>query len=179
LRRLQNDGCDAYRRLEVETVKQNGSAATRLEAVRDEGWEGEDDLEWKSFSDEVRSLVRHLIEESGRRGAASEVQGGQEAVILDLVVDGVRCVLTRRPAGPERQIDGVALSPREREIARMIAKGYPNKVIARVLEISSWTVSTHLRRIFAKLGVSTRAAMVAQLLEEGQLKRRLPGSGRP
>jgi DNA-binding CsgD family transcriptional regulator len=51
----------------------------------------------------------------------------------------------------------------------MVAKGYPNKVIARVLEISSWTVSTHLRRIFAKLGVSSRAAMVAQLLEEGKL----------
>lgn len=157
-------------RLEVRTVKQNGSAATRLEAVRDEGWEGGDELEWRSFSDEIQSLVRHLIEESGRRGGALEVAEGQEAVMLDLVVDGVRCVLTRRPAEPERA-DGVALSPREREIARMIAKGYPNKVIARVLEISSWTVSTHLRRIFAKLGVSTRASMVAQLAEERQLRR--------
>jgi DNA-binding CsgD family transcriptional regulator len=111
-----------------------------------------------------------LIEESGRRGASPEAPDRQEAVILDLVVDGVRCVLTRKPVEEERPADGVALSPREREIARMIAKGYPNKVIARVLEISSWTVSTHLRRIFAKLGVSTRASMVAQLLE-GQLKR--------
>jgi DNA-binding CsgD family transcriptional regulator len=34
-----------------------------------------------------------------------------------------------------------------------------------VLEISVWTVGTHLRRIFAKLGVGTRASMVAQLLE--------------
>jgi DNA-binding CsgD family transcriptional regulator len=47
----------------------------------------------------------------------------------------------------------------------MVAKGYPNKVIARVLEISSWTVSTHLRRIFAKLGVTTRASMVARLMD--------------
>jgi DNA-binding CsgD family transcriptional regulator len=36
-----------------------------------------------------------------------------------------------------------------------------------VLEISSWTVATHLRRVFAKLGVRTRAAMVARALEEG------------
>ena len=48
------------------------------------------------------------------------------------------------------------------QYARMVAEGYPNKTIAAVLEISSWTVSTHLRRMFAKLGVSSRAAMVAR-----------------
>jgi hypothetical protein len=35
-----------------------------------------------------------------------------------------------------------------------------NKQIAHQLHISEWTVATHLRRIFAKLGVDTRAAMV-------------------
>jgi DNA-binding CsgD family transcriptional regulator len=49
----------------------------------------------------------------------------------------------------------------------MVAKGYPNKTIASVLDISSWTVASHLRRVFAKLGVSSRAAMVARLLEDG------------
>jgi DNA-binding CsgD family transcriptional regulator len=61
----------------------------------------------------------------------------------------------------------VILSPREVEIARMVAKGYPNKTIAAVLDISPWTVCTYLRRIFAKFGVGSRAAMVARLLEEG------------
>jgi DNA-binding CsgD family transcriptional regulator len=56
----------------------------------------------------------------------------------------------------------MSLSPREVEIARMVAQGHPNKVIAEVLEISEWTVATHLRRIFAKLGVTSRAAMVAE-----------------
>ncbi len=51
----------------------------------------------------------------------------------------------------------------------MVAKGHPNKVIADVLNISSWTVCTHLRRIFAKLGVGSRAAMVARMLEIGPL----------
>jgi len=154
----------------------HGSSAGPLDAVRDEGW-GRDDRDWQSFSDEIRSLVRNLIEESGRRGAPPEDGEGQAAVILDLVVDGVRCVLSRSPADEEPRVEGVALSPREREVARMVAKGYPNKVIARVLEISSWTVSTHLRRIFAKLGVSTRASMVAQLLEDGQIGRDRPRTG--
>jgi DNA-binding CsgD family transcriptional regulator len=52
----------------------------------------------------------------------------------------------------------------------MVARGYPNKTIARVLEISSWTVGTYLRRIFAKLSVGSRAAMVARLMEEQLLK---------
>jgi hypothetical protein len=33
----------------------------------------------------------------------------------------------------------------------MVAEGHPNQVIAGVLNISGWTVCTHLRRIFAKL----------------------------
>jgi len=48
----------------------------------------------------------------------------------------------------------------------MVAEGYPNKTIAAVLDISSWTVCTHMRRMFAKLNVRSRAAMVAKLLEE-------------
>jgi DNA-binding CsgD family transcriptional regulator len=55
------------------------------------------------------------------------------------------------------------LSPRELQIARMVAGGATNHAIARSLDISPWTVSTHLRRIFAKLGVCTRAEMVAHL----------------
>lgn len=143
-------------------MKQASSAA---ENRRGEEWEGGSDREWNDFSEEIRLLVQQLV---GRIVKQDGVPFPlEEKVILDLEVDGVRCVLVRRPQDPDRA--DVALSPREREIARMVAKGYPNKVIARVLEISSWTVSTHLRRIFAKLGVSSRAAMVAHLLEEGGL----------
>jgi DNA-binding NarL/FixJ family response regulator len=52
------------------------------------------------------------------------------------------------------------LTERELEIATLVAWGWPNKQIADRLHISEWTVSTHLRRVFAKLGVSSRAAMV-------------------
>lgn len=59
------------------------------------------------------------------------------------------------------------LSPRELEIARLVARGYPNKTIAGVLEISPWTVAAHLRRVYVKLSVHSRAAMVARLLGSG------------
>lgn len=52
------------------------------------------------------------------------------------------------------------LTERELQIVQLIAQGYSNKQIAHQLHISEWTVSTHLRRIFAKLGVDSRAAMV-------------------
>ncbi len=54
------------------------------------------------------------------------------------------------------------LTARELQIAALVAEGLVNKQIAAELSISEWTVSTHLRRIFAKLGVDTRAAMVGR-----------------
>jgi DNA-binding CsgD family transcriptional regulator len=52
------------------------------------------------------------------------------------------------------------LTKREEEIAILVARGNSNKQIAIQLKISEWTVSTHLRRVFIKLGVDSRAAMV-------------------
>ncbi|MDJ0702689.1 MAG: helix-turn-helix transcriptional regulator [Leptolyngbyaceae cyanobacterium MO_188.B28] len=52
------------------------------------------------------------------------------------------------------------LTDRELQIAALVAQGRPNKQIAKQLHISEWTVATHLRRIFAKLNVDSRAAMV-------------------
>ena len=108
----------------------------------------------------IEALVRQLVNDIAGDGlVASREVSRADRVILDVNVDGVRCVLTRLPRAQ------VPLSPRELEIARMVAKGYPNKTIATILDISSWTVASHLRRVFSKFGVSSRAAMVACLLE--------------
>src|SRR5215813_11415276 len=119
----------------------------------------------------VKELVAHakLVAPGSPRPAQadSDENTTSEDVLFDREVDGVRCILARARKLPG---DALRLSPREREVARMIAKGYPNKIIASVLEISVWTVSTHLRRIFAKLGVTTRASMIARLLDDGRLR---------
>jgi DNA-binding CsgD family transcriptional regulator len=114
----------------------------------------------------VRTLIRHVAS-SADPFTPADVDAPD--VLLDTEVDGVRCMLIRlHHLRPPDQAH-IILSPREQEIARMVAAGYPNKTIAAVLEISSWTVGTHLRRVFAKLGVGSRAAMVARLLEDNLL----------
>jgi DNA-binding CsgD family transcriptional regulator len=82
-----------------------------------------------------------------------------DGVLVDATVGSVRCLLVH-----VRESVSVDLSPREQQIALMVANGRTNQAIAGALEISVWTVSTHLRRIFAKLAVSSRAEMVAHLL---------------
>jgi DNA-binding CsgD family transcriptional regulator len=118
----------------------------------------------------VDEVVRTLVELVGKESASNALEtsrdNSSEEVLVDTEIQGSRYLLVRMPKPTSGR---VRLSPREQEIVRMVAKGHPNKVIADVLNISSWTVCTHLRRIFAKLGVGSRAAMVAQLLEPGAM----------
>jgi DNA-binding CsgD family transcriptional regulator len=116
----------------------------------------------KGIDELVRQIVRRL--KRGDPPAPEPLPHGTgEEILIDTRIDGARYLLIRLPLAKSFL---VSLSPREQEIVRMVAKGYPNKTIAGVLNISTWTVCTHLRRIFAKLGVTTRAAMVARLMEE-------------
>src|SRR5215813_9476239 len=80
----------------------------------------------------VRSLVRSIT------GDTPAPPDQAQELVLDIEVDGVRYLLIRQ-ACQEPRIQSM-LSPRELEIARMVAKGHPNKIIAGVLDISSWTV---------------------------------------
>ena len=57
-----------------------------------------------------------------------------------------------------------SLSVREREVLELVARGLPNKLIARELEISEKTVKTHLTNVFRTIGVTdrTQAALWAE-----------------
>jgi DNA-binding CsgD family transcriptional regulator len=107
---------------------------------------------------ELQLLLRRLIGGLGRRTP----QPGERPIVFEVELEGLRCLVMFESVVRSESM----LSPREQQIARMVAKGYPNKTIAAKLGISSWTVSTHLRRMFAKFDVRSRAALVARLLEE-------------
>jgi DNA-binding NarL/FixJ family response regulator len=66
----------------------------------------------------------------------------------------------RKPAPP-------ALSAREAEVLRLVARGSTNADIGRQLFISEATVKTHLLRVFNKLDVADRTAAVTTAMEHG------------
>ena len=61
------------------------------------------------------------------------------------------------------------LTPREREVLRLVARGYTNQEIATELMLSLSTVKTHLEHIIAKLDVSDRTQAAVRAAELGLL----------
>ena len=84
-------------------------------------------------------------------------------------------VAGERPLGPE--IEALLaernrhepLTSREIEIVTLVARGMRNKEIGSTLQISHETVHVHLRRIYSKLKVSDRTAMIAEATRRGIL----------
>ena len=60
-----------------------------------------------------------------------------------------------------------ALSPREREIAELVAEGLTNREIGARLFLSEKTIETHLTRVFQKLGLRSRAQVAAAVARPG------------
>lgn len=60
-----------------------------------------------------------------------------------------------------------SLSPREREILKMVADGKPNKIIADELDISEHTVRNHISNIFPKLHVNNRTEATVVAIKKG------------
>ena len=66
--------------------------------------------------------------------------------------------------------NGPLMTGRERETLILIAEGLSAPQIGRVLHLSTATVKTHMRHIYEKLGVSERAAAVAEAMRRGLLE---------
>ena len=62
------------------------------------------------------------------------------------------------------------LTDREVEVLRLIARGRSNRQVAEQLVISPKTVGRHVENLYAKLGVSSRAAAAVRAMEHGLLE---------
>ena len=76
-----------------------------------------------------------------------------------LAPKAARTLIGSRNAAPSHH-----LTDREREVLQLVARGLPNKLIARELGISEKTVKAHLTTVFQRIGVTDRvqAAMWAR-----------------
>jgi DNA-binding NarL/FixJ family response regulator len=89
------------------------------------------------------------------------IRGVRAAAQGDSPLDpkAARTLIGSRNAGPSHP-----LTDREREVLQLVARGLPNKLIARELGISEKTVKAHLTTVFQRIGVTDRvqAAMWAR-----------------
>lgn len=93
---------------------------------------------------------------------------------IELALAGGRPV-SRFVAGHLLRIDDVAatnseledLTPRERQVVTMIARGYKYREVAAELGISQKTLETHMKNVFDKLGVASRSEVTRLAFETG------------
>jgi len=98
--------------------------------------------------------------------ADPEIVLSAEAEEADVVVSE-RVIATAAPATVPRE--GAALTPRELDVLRLVARGLGNKEIAAELDLSAHTVKYHLASVLAKLGVRSRAEAVSRGIRTGLL----------
>jgi DNA-binding CsgD family transcriptional regulator len=110
-----------------------------------------------------------------RVGVACRALGDDDAARMEL--DAARTVFEQLGATSDiaalAGLDGTTaerghpLSARECEVLALVAQGHTNRAIAAKLFLSEKTVARHLSNIFAKLGVSSRAAATGYAYEHG------------
>jgi len=95
-----------------------------------------------------------------------------EAARGRLDAEAVRAVLDAagHPPARARLTWPVGLSDREVQVLRLVARGHSNREIARLLWISPKTAGHHVQHIYAKIGVSTRAAAAMFAMEHGLIR---------
>jgi DNA-binding CsgD family transcriptional regulator len=102
----------------------------------------------------AKAALQSVAAQAGRAGALKLA----DAAARELRRAGTR-VSRRVIASPLAGTGQSTLSPREREIVELVAKGRTNKEIAATLFLAEKTVENNLSRIYAKLGVRSRTEL--------------------
>lgn len=76
---------------------------------------------------------------------------------------GTRYSLTIQPTEPPELAPEAALTPRQREVAEFAAVGATAREIADTLDVSTNTVRDHIRRIYRRLGIGSRAELARKI----------------
>jgi len=110
----------------------------------------------------LKDVTSEGLLDAVRRAAAGE------PVVAPAVLARMMGHFSTRPPVPPARLPGYdELSEREREVLAMIGAGRSNTEIAEALVISMSTVKTHVRHVFAKLGLRDRAQAVVAAHDAG------------
>lgn len=124
-----------------------------------------------SFGEE--RLVRGALEAGALGYLLKNVSADSLAEAIRLAVAGISSLSPEASAvlvaGPPTQGAVDELTPREREILRLLIDGRTNAEIAAQLGLSVYTVKNHVRNLLGKLGVGSRTEAVSLALQRGVL----------
>jgi two-component system nitrate/nitrite response regulator NarL len=152
-------------------LREPGSAAVRVES----GWDPPPAL--LLIAEDIDGAELYAALEAGARGYLSKEESGD--ALCRAIVDVARGETVLDPgaqaamAGEVRlrtRDDRPLLTAREHQILRHIAQGETAPQIAGELHLSTSTVKTHMLHIYAKLGVTERAAAVAAAMRWGLIE---------
>jgi two-component system, NarL family, response regulator NreC len=115
----------------------------------------------RALDNGAKGLVLKDMADSDLPAAVRDASRGRRYVSPSLAV---------KLGGEEGEADGDKLTPREREVLRLIALGHTSVEIAAKLGLSPRTIETHRARIHRKLGLDTRAELVSYALQHELLR---------
>jgi DNA-binding NarL/FixJ family response regulator len=108
--------------------------------------------------------IGYLLKDTPREELYEAIRAAAQG--KPLLTSAVAARLMERMRGPTVE----ALSIREIEVLKLVARGANNREIANQLYITQATVKSHLIRIYGKLNVADRTAAVTKALEQGILR---------
>jgi DNA-binding NarL/FixJ family response regulator len=146
----------------VETVRQLKPQLPKTQFVMLTVYEDADHI-FKALSVGASGYLLKQTPLSELLAALRDVHSGGSPMTSNIARKVVQSFQETRPVAPEAE----ELSPREREVLDLLARGYLYKEIAEALAISVPTVNTYIRRIYEKLHVRSRAQAVAKYAHLG------------
>ncbi|HTK17645.1 MAG TPA: response regulator transcription factor [Acidimicrobiia bacterium] len=111
---------------------------------------------------------------AGARGVIAKSEPAEALVRALIAIDGGELVVSpnfRRPHGYTWPGHDLGLTARESEVAAFLSEGMSNRDMADALLISEHTVKSHLKAIFQKTGVASRAQAVARIAADPRFRR--------
>jgi two-component system nitrate/nitrite response regulator NarL len=124
----------------------------------------EGDDVYRAVENGAAAVLSKGVDADALLDAILAVARGETIVAPDLqgaVASGIRL----RAGEPQRLLTG-----REHEVLELIAQGLSGPAIAKRLSLSANTIKTHMEKLYDKLGVSDRAAAVAEAIRRGVLQ---------